>query len=342
MTSRKNNASRTLSFQQLESRQLMAVKVLPGVALTPVVAPPQVSAVLSKGVLTITGDGKSDAITIVQPSLNEFVLASTNGTLFNGNHTSLDFTGVTGNVNITLKGGTKNTPTTESLTLGTGSPITFDANLNVSMGNGNNYFYMTNAVVNRKMTLNGGLACDFASISNTTIGTAPGRMNKAETNDLAINLSGGTNSLYIQNNVNVQRDLTISDGLSASDSITIRDGVTVGRNLTLTTGNGADFVDMAGVKVQGNLHIDTGYGNDALYLGGFENDGIAPVYADEVYVNLGAGNDYMQLGASYAGGVYGITRTSFGDYIGGAGNDTWANDSGTGLDGSISGFEVNE
>jgi hypothetical protein len=54
------------------------------------------------------------------------------------------------------------------------------------MGNGSNTFSMTDALVERAMTLNGGSSHDYAFISNSKIGNTPARITNA--NDLNINL----------------------------------------------------------------------------------------------------------------------------------------------------------
>jgi hypothetical protein len=340
MASRKNIRNRTLRFQFLEDRQLMAgnliSKLPPGTTIVKLLTPDVTTSVSSKHVLSITGNGASDAITITQTAPKEFTVTGVDGTTIDKTHTSMTFKGITSDVDVTFNGGAG---TTASLTVGTGSPITFPNNLNVNMGNGSNTFSMTNAVVERAMTLTGGSSHDYAFIADSKIGNTPARI--TNTNDLNINLGGGVNGLVMEK-VTVQRDLTISDEASTQDQIYLADGINVGRNLSLATGSGADSVAVAGVNVKGEMSIYTGAGNDSLYLGGLDDNGIEPVYADLVYVNLGAGDDYMKTGDRLQGGVFGTTNTSFGSYDGGTGTNTWDNATGGGIDGSISDFEVVE
>ena len=304
MSNRNNKLNRRLDFQALEDRRLMTAspiaKVVP-VKPLPILTPDVTTSVSSKHVLSITGNAASDNITITQTGANEFTVTGTNGTTIDKTHTSLTFQGITGDVNVTLQGGTS---TTESVNIGLGSPIAFPANLNVNLGNGTNNFQMTGATVRGAMSLTGGAGHDYAFIAQSTIGTASS--GKTNTNDLSINLGGGNNGLVIENGVFIQRDLNVNEENSAGDSIFIGEaggGVSVGRNLALGTGSGADYVTLAGVVVQDVMHLSTGAGNDTLNLGIYGNHAVDPVYADQWFVDLGAGNDTLQLGQNNQGGV---------------------------------------
>jgi hypothetical protein len=343
MSNRKNQIYRTLSFQSLEERRLMSATPISKAALVKpaaILAPNITTSVSSKHVLSITGNAASDNLVISQTGPNEFTVTGTNGTTINKTHTSETFTGITGDVNITLTGGTS---TNESLTIGTGAKVNFPANLNINMGNGSNTFSMTNAAVGKAMTLNGGSSHDYVFIAQTTIGTTSS--GKTTTNDLSINLGGGNNGLVIENGVFVQRDLDINDSASSLDSVYIGEAggqVSVGRNMALSTGAGNDYVNLSGVVVQDILHVSTGAGNDSLSLGVYGNHAVDPVYADQWFVDLGAGDDTLQLGQQNQGGMLGLNKTSFGSFDGGAGtHDAWHNNSGRQPAASFADFEIN-
>lgn len=338
MTKRNSNSQRKLSFQQLENRQLMAANVLaaplaPPIKPAPAPPPAQVQAFLANGVLTINGDSGNDAVTITQPtnSPNEFVLTSTNGTLFNGNNTKLDFKGVTGAINITFKG------VAESLTIGTGSLVSIPANLTVNMGNGTNGFYMYDANVHGALNLTGGNGTDYASISESTIGSP--NVNGGA-NDLTIMLGGGVNGISLENNVKVERDLNLLSPSSTGDTIFMADGISAGRYVYINTGNGNDNLTLAGVTAGSQLNIQTFGGNDTVRLGGMALGSISPVVADSIYLNLGAGNDFLQIGGDgnnhKAGGIF----TAHGStYDGGTGSDSLWNEGFNYLSG-VTNFEV--
>ena len=348
MASRKLNSQRKLGFQQLEDRRLMAVDMVAATlaapkmatAVTPQTPAAQVSAFLAGGVLTINGIAGNDAVTISQPanSPNEFILTSTNGTIFNGSNTRLDFKGVTEDINIAFQGAS------ESLTIGAPSTIplvSIPANLNINMGNGANSFTMMGTVVKGRMKLTGGAGADSASIGFSRIGVAT---NNAGANDLTISLGGGYNNIKIENDVSVERDLNILDPSSAGDTITLAEGITAGRYVYINTGlgDGDDYVDLAGVTAGSQLNIQTFGGNDRVFLGGQGLFGeFDPVVADSIYLDLGAGNDLLKVGGrnngDFGGGIY----TQHGDtLLGGAGTDNYWNASFNPVSG-VSGFETN-
>jgi hypothetical protein len=346
MKNSKNNSNRTLSFQALEDRRLMTAssllhKPLP-VVLGEFHAPNVTTSISSKHVLTITGNNANDQISITQTAANEFTITGVNGTKINGTHTSENFKGITGDVDIKLAG---DFSTTESVTIGDGKAISFPANLNVTLGNGTNTFDMTGATVKGAASVTGGSGQDLAIIQQSVIGTAPA--GSVNSNDLNINLGGGNNELIIEDGVFVQRDLNVNETASAGDIIYIGNAangqVFVGRNTFVDTGSGADDVVLSGLNMNGNLYVDTGDGSDTLYLGSVD-----PVSADNWYIKMGDGtghhddgDDRLVYGEGGHGGIVGTEGyNSYGSFDGGTGNNVLQNESGSFINGSVSNFSV--
>jgi hypothetical protein len=94
------------------------------------------------------------------------------------------------------------------------------------------------------------------------------------------------------------------------------------------------------------LTIITGDGNDEVVLGGFDpsaqdlilNSGLPEgIKADQVYADLGNGNDVLQLGQSHAGR---ITTANEAIFDADGGTDVYLNETAAGgIFGDLSGFE---
>lgn len=334
MNSRKKYSNRSLGFEQLECRRLMTANLIsklpPGTTITKLLKPDVTTSVSSKHVLSITGNGGNDAISITQTSPNEFTVTGLNGTTIDKTHTSLNFKGITGDVDVKFSGAA------ESLSIGDGSaPTNFAANLNVNMGNGANTFSMYNVKVNGNVTLNGGTGSDNVLISESNIGIPT--VNKGA-NGLAISLGGGNNVLAMFS-TNVEQNVSIFDQASAGDTITIAND-TVGGNMYLFTGNGADSVTLSGVTIVSQLQLETAGGNDHVYLGGQEAGVVAPVVADQVFLDLGDGTDTLQIGGDAKGNkAGGVFANDGADYMGGAGSDSLTYLGYEPRSGTYSGFE---
>src|SRR5882757_11237575 len=92
MTSRKINHNRTLSFQTLEDRSLMAGNVAVSV---------------QNHALVVNGDNKDNAIEIQPIGNGQYKIFNTDGaTTVNGQLTPQVFSGITGDFKIKLNGGT--------------------------------------------------------------------------------------------------------------------------------------------------------------------------------------------------------------------------------------------
>jgi hypothetical protein len=298
MTSHKINNSRKLSFQPLEDRQLMAANV---------------TGAVSNHSLTLTGDSSSDLIEITQVANNQFKVSGDNGTLINGK-ASQTFNNVTGNISVVFKSGfnavtvgQENFPNPETYT-------TLPGSLNVAFGNGVGSFSAFYTSIGGNLTIAGGHN-DYISLINSGVGRA--NVNGGN-HDCNITLGNGSNTVKMQYTT-VERDLLIHDiGSSSTDDIDLWGG-NVGRNATLQTGVGNDMVQFNEMYIGKALNIQTGAGNDEVVLGEFldtihydpTDNGVMPntqwgVHADNIYADLGAGNDTLRTArvdglASYNG-----------------------------------------
>jgi hypothetical protein len=295
MTSRKVNSSRKLSFQALENRMLMAANITSSV---------------HNGALTLTGDKHDDSIQVTQPasSPNTFVVQGLNGTKIDGK-TSKTFTKITGDFTVNFKAGN------DTLTFGTSdangdatSYMSLPRNLTVNLGDGDNNLNMYGASVNGQVSLTGGSGNDTFIFSEDNFGAS--NVNSGN-NDCNIKLGAGGNAILMYY-TSVKRDLSITADQESSEVLYV-DGVNVGRNLTILTGKGDDLIQMDETNIGATLNVQTGSGEDNVTLGGWNPETVqgAPpaegIYADQVYVDLGAEEDTLQIGGSnnnVGGGVY--------------------------------------
>ncbi len=348
MARRTLTPNRTLSFQQLEDRRLMAGDV---------------SVVVKNGTINITGDNKDDAIVIEQVGSGQYKIFGTTGgnTTINKQSTPQTFTGVTGDFNIDLKGGNDDV---DFENVNFGQAVTLPRNLTIK-DVGNDVMNVNNVNVLGNVSLTGGSGNRVISFDNTAIsggfsanlgsgGTILYFINasvgsptvNAGKNDTSIKLGNGGSIVEIFN-AKFERDLTANmSSNNNDDSIFEVDGGTVGRNASVTMGNGTDHVSLNNFAISEKLTVKTGNGNDQVALGGIDNTVIgsasqpAAVTADQIYVDLGKGNDTLKFGGNGAkrgGGVIANSAT----YLGDAGVDSVFNDTNSaGLPGTFTGFET--
>ncbi|HEY2827172.1 MAG TPA: hypothetical protein VGJ04_06190 [Pirellulales bacterium] len=326
MNSRKTNSSRKLSFQTLEDRSLMTGNV---------------SVSVQNHALVVNGDNQDNAIEIQQVGNGQFkVLATDGATKINGQSTPQTFSGITGDFKINLNGGT------DVLSIDNFAKLVpqmiLPGNLKVDLGSGNDVMYLDDLSVQGGVTINGGSGGKVLDFSTSHIGNPTFN---AGQNDLNINLSGGSNMVEMSY-ITVERDLTIKSNVNNSNkSFMLLSGGTVGRNTLLQTGKGDDSFSTNEYYFGKKLQIQTSDGNDKVVLGGYDTNYIGTIYspmtvsADEVYVDLGKGNDILAIGGKgsvIGGGV----STPSATYLGGDGVDQVVNGSAVDLFGNFSGFET--
>jgi hypothetical protein len=349
--SRKFNPGRKLGFQQLESRMLMSGDV---------------TVAVKHGALVVTGDNSDNRIEITQVGDGQYQVANYSSifygdTSINGQSTPQTFSGVTGDFKINFKNGDNYV----AIYPQPGGSLTLPGNLRINFGStGSDGAELDSATVAGGVFVNGQSANVLTSLENCNIGSA--NFNGGR-NDVKVNLGSGQGTLTtIDNsverdvsfigsgaglqmqNTHVGRDLSLKSKGDRGDAISLYKSA-VGRNASFHTGDGNDEIQMDGLTVGGKLKILTGGGDDTVALGGFNanmyqsTEAPSALTADQVYVDLGNGNNTLQFGGNEwngqvqtGGGVIANKAT----YLAGNGVDQVMNESGQALFGSFTGFEI--
>ncbi len=319
MIRRNSKNYRTLGFQRLEDRTLMAGNV---------------TVAVQNAALVVTGDNSNNAIVITQSGSGKYTVApGDSNTTINGKLAAQTFSGVTGDFNINLKAGADSMQIGNAAAFGkTASLTNIPGNLNINLTTSKAVVDLVWAKVGKAAAITGGTG-SFVQFYGAQIGT-----------DCNISLGGlggyggYSDILRMENNTTVGRDLNITinqtdTGLGAA--VNLLDGF-VGRNVTITGGHGDDTVAVANFTIDGALKIQTGAGADHVALGeSFDAVGNLQhqtgTYATSISVDLGAGDDQLRL--------YNVS-THQASYLGGDGYDYLYNDGTSALFGSISGFEL--
>jgi hypothetical protein len=319
MTSRNSKQGRKLSFQTLESRDLMAGNVM---------------ARMSNGSLTLTGDNNSNSVVIEQVGANQFRVEGFDNTAIIS-PTNTNTFHVTGNISMLFQGnqfnelriGSSNNPN---------SAVSLPGSLNVALGNGGGALSTGFLSIAGNLTVQGGAGQHNIDMEYSSVGRSTFNGGK---NDCNINLGGGQNFINLYYTP-VERDLLVND--TGTGAVVTVEGGNVGRNATVTTGSGKDVVCFDECYLSGQLKIQTGAGNDDVFIGEpvqeatlpTDNFGFSPVHADSFYIDLGAGNDRLKMDGGGARQATLIGGTGVLDYL----LSDYNNPQFNGV--SISGFEV--
>jgi hypothetical protein len=351
MTRRTKKSKRTFGFQQLEDRKLLSANSVVNVNVT-----------LKNGSLTITGSDKYSDIDIEQVGVGQYRIFGIEGstTTVNKQKTPQTFSGVTGDINIDLKGDNdivafENATNGKAVTLprnltlkDVGSDVLYldginvQGNVSISGGSGSRVIDFIGSTAAGGFSFSGGSRNNVLEFFNSSIGSSTFNDGK---NDCNVKLGSGDNIVEFFN-TKIERNLTANIGSNSGDlSIFEVDGATVGGNATVQTGNANDHVSLNNFTVRQKLDIETGNGNDTVALGGIDTSVIytkslpTAVTADQVFVDLGKGDDTFQIGGNGAvrgGGVVAGSAT----YLGNSGVDSVFNDTNAPLSiSSFSGFE---
>jgi hypothetical protein len=276
--SNSNRNFRKLSFQNLESRQLMAGNV--AVQVT------------SGGDLLVQGDTLGNDVAIVQSVTQgqadpgRFFVTGLNGTTINGLASGNYFQGVNRDVIINLGAGS------DHVTLGDGvSDFHFNVpnDLRISMGEGANRVNINGITVRDDATITSGAGLDTVDIHGARIGVAGGV--DGGLNDFTINTGNGTDVVRMRNffarhNLNINAGGLTDVGRDLVD-LAIGD---VGNDIIISTGGGRDTVltDTVGAN---HLNVNTGADADGVR--------ITNTNPTELNVNLGAGTDTLAISHTF-------------------------------------------
>jgi hypothetical protein len=288
-----NRTNRKLTFQTLESRQLMAGNVAVSVV---------------GGDLRITGDDSANDIAVFQTMQQGHVIPGSyyvsglNGTTINGNQGGFYFTGVNRDFNINMGQGD------DHLAMGfvsgfdpslSNANFIVPRNLSVTMGNGNNNLEVKGITVGNNTSILAGSGNNTMDVRGN-FGTANGiiRANpllpiipsRLPHGNLTIQAGGGDDQLEVHNG-RVYNDLNIKLGggqsrLDTTDLVAMN----VRQNLNIHSGGGRDMnlVSVQGVHVGHDLNIEGGIAKDIVSIGN-------TTVADRLFATLGHGDDFLSV-----------------------------------------------
>lgn len=162
-----------------------------------------------------------------------------------------------------------------------------------------------------RISLNGG--DDFVEVGTRSDDVNPPR-------DLSFDLGDGGDALLVIGDTNIGRDLLVNAGAGEDEVFIV--SLELGRDVTVNQGNGDDVLEVYGSRIGDDLHVNAGGGADTVSVGLFNGpagrvEGAVTVHGATA-IDLGSGDDVLELVASNFGGVF---RAS-----GGAGSDTLIDD----------------
>lgn len=257
-----------LSLQPLEGREVPAGNVF---------------ATISAGVLSLTGDNLSNAVTI-RVSGNSVTISGNSGTLVDG-LPSVSGIATVRAVAANMNGGD------DVVRIDPSSNFVIPGQVSINLGEGNNTLTLQTA----------------GQIALGSLSVAGGSGNDA------ISVMGGANRGSI-----ITGSLVIGTG-GGSDAVGLRN-LSVSGATTIATGIGADTVGINASTFRGTFSADLGAGNDALRIAQLAGS-VAPVnFQGTVSVNTQAGDDTLLLGRAVTAGGDANSRVLFhGGTINGAG-----------------------
>jgi len=281
---------------------------------------PTVTASVTRGVLTLTGDAAANDVTI-QTDAGGLRIVGNNGTLvrFAGvDSASVVFSGVTG-LKGTFGDGADSIKIDDGVTL---------KDVTLNLGDGANRLEIEGATLTGKLTLTTGVGADVfelrASAANVvTLNTGGGDddvMFKAAVTSGAVTVSTGDGFDSVETDLgpggvaNVLQNVSISTG-NQDDSVELRHA-TIGK-LTVNAGAGNDDIRLEDDVVQGSLSVDAGLGDDEVFL-----DDVQQTGGGSNLLATGAGVDQLRLKTSL---FTSATTTNLG---GGTGNQLEIDDCG--------------
>lgn len=255
-----------LGFESLERRALLAGDVL---------------ANLNSGVLTLTGDTEANSLTVVQTGAGAYTVTGV-GTTING-VANLEFTGLTGGLNIDLGAGA-DAFTFTGLPLGGAIEAAFSGAVNIQGGLGGDSIAFENANTTGDVTINGGDDDDTLVVTNVNSDA-----------NITIRAAAGADSVTVTS-VQAGGNLAVRSGIG-DDEVFVTDAIAT--NMTVRTGLGEDIVELDSLSVDGHLDVNT-----TLIVGGSAADAdemvVSTDLADVDRVDITASNSasfIMEVGA---------------------------------------------
>ena len=263
--------SRRLGLESLENRLLLAGNV---------------TVQVSGGDLVVNGDSQDNRIQIVQvmqngqPVAGKFYVTGQNGTKINGQTAGREFSNVTDDMTIKLKGGH------DRVTLGSGTSIidfVVPDDLDIDMGEGTDKVTLDKILVLDDVSIKTSGGLDFVWI-NATLGSFSNQ--DGADHNLSIETGDAGDIVYLWDTV-VPGDLSIEAGNDNSHDTLILYNTQAGDDITINTGSGDDEVVLSLVGALDDLRINTAGGRDTVE--------IDQCNVDDLFADLGSGIDSLNL-----------------------------------------------
>ncbi len=284
MIRRNARNARRPRMELLEDRRLMAGNVAVSLAIDP----------SGPDHLIITGDNNANQIEIAETAYT-YVITPQDGTRINNMAPGQAYhqikSHVTGDISINLGGGN------DVLTV---TGITTANDLVADLGSGDDDAVITDSTFKDDLKVFGGAGADLVRIDGVTVG---GHGVNSGYNDLLVDLGENTTAsssdeVWISD-TDVMRDLDLRLGNSAIKTARVEAGSTVGRDLSISSGVGAAFVDLIRSEVARDVTINTGQSNDFLTLDRMD-------VGRNLAINAGSGNNDVTLSGSTVDGNLGL------------------------------------
>ena len=300
MTMQQISREGRFGIDRLETREVQAGNVFGALADLSVVDQPftpaplvgRMTATLSQGTLTITGDSTVHGLLIEQIGKHKFQLTGENyvngvENVVNG-RTSVIFDGVT--KDFVLQFGAETDAVGFKGKDGS-HPLKAPRDVFFSSNGGYDVIDMRDVKVERDLHVTMGDTYGLADLFRATIGRD------------AFIQTGANHDVIDLFKVEVQRNLTIAAG--GGDDALFLNQSTVQGSASIQAGDGDDYVSLIQTKFQKDLNLTTGAGKDQVFLNATK--------ADSYFVALGDGDDQLQLTS---------IRGKKGTFDGGAGTDS--------------------
>jgi hypothetical protein len=286
----KASRRRNLLVESLEGRAMLAGNV----------------AVNPSGInLNIRGDNLDNQIGIVQLASGQYAVLGLNGTTVNGSSDPFVRSGITGNIEVDLRGGNDvvgigndidglvdiasdlgvvvdpdDIGLAEDLLDEAEAPEDFTApkQLKVKLGDGHDAAGII-ANVGLRITAELGSGDNALAIRNSLVG-----------DDVIVRSGAGDDTVEVsETGIAQMLDVNLGNGFNRL----LVFGSGAGESAVINTGSGGDLVVFDGCEIDDNMTLRTGNGNDTVVLENFEFEGMS--VGENVDIDTGSGNDYFYI-----------------------------------------------
>jgi|GEM_PF-4570982 len=235
------------------------------------------------GLTSITGGNGSDFIDFGDTLVTTGHIIVSSG---NGNNDFFIDGDTTVNGSITVLGGSGSDDFNPGDTDGT--VFTVNGSVTVSLGDGTNFveFVQDDTNISGAVSMIGGSGVDTFDVDTTTFDALA----------ISLSLGAGDNEVLLNDGaITILSSLTITT-LGGADEIT-GFGLDVRGVTTVSTGEGTDLIQLDNSRFRSVVTVSTGGGDDRVNVeNGLENDAIGTRFDNLVSIDLGLGNDILDIG----------------------------------------------